>query len=191
MPSSRIYHASAAIGGAGDAASATAIIVAGGRAHHADDSDGRARPSGGALLFDPYAHDGRWRAVAESMSAVRYSLSATSLSDGCAYAIGGMTELGFNPPLSCNVERYDPRTDHWQLLAPLPHGVGEHVCVATDGQTLMVLGGRNSLSDRALSIATFCLSYDSRAATGWQWERRVLPPPYRRWIQNHAAAVVL
>jgi N-acetylneuraminic acid mutarotase len=80
--------------------------------------------------------DNRWR-VATGMPTGRHHTAAAAL-DGELYVVGG--RRGNNLALDA-VERYDPSTDSWERLAPLPMGVGGLGLVAAGGRLLAISGG--------------------------------------------------
>ena len=88
---------------------------------------------------------------------------------GWIYVAGGFTE---GPGVSANVEAYDPTTDRWQFVAPLPIAV-HHAALAAAGGKLYLLGGDVGLESVA-SDAVF--EYDPAVNT---WTRRASMPTAR------------
>jgi N-acetylneuraminic acid mutarotase len=94
-------------------------------------------PVRSVLEYDPA--DDRWRERAE-MPTARGAL-AVGVIDGRIHAVGGIGEVG---PFGKNTgahEAYDPATDQWVSLAPLPTP-RDHLVVAVVGRHLYALGGR-------------------------------------------------
>ena len=87
-------------------------------------------------LFVYGYRDDRWR-VAAGMPTGRHHTAATAL-DGKLYVAGG--RKGKNLALDV-FERYDPRTDSWETLPPLPLGVGGLGLVAAGGRVIAISGG--------------------------------------------------
>ncbi|KAF3703263.1 Kelch repeat and BTB domain-containing protein 11 [Channa argus] len=120
------------------------LFVAGGvRAH----GDGRSKASDRVFCYNPLT--GVWSQV-RPLTQPRCQLRLVSM-DGYLYAIGG--ECLFT------VERYEPRTDRWSQVAPLPKGSFAVAHEATScGGELFVSGG---------SLFYRLLRYDSRRD---EWE---------------------
>lgn len=70
------------------------------------------------LALDGLLSRGTWSPVA-SMPTARFGLAATTGRYGMIYAIGGSTGLGVNTSVG-TVEAYDPNTDSWSAVAPMP-----------------------------------------------------------------------
>jgi len=87
-------------------------------------------------IFDPHAGPtGTWT-LGRDMPWAGGS-SATAVIGGKIYACGGIVGSG----TVANLASYDPATDFWRPLPPMPTGVN-HAASATDGQKLYVFGGR-------------------------------------------------
>ncbi|MGI8425111.1 MAG: Kelch repeat-containing protein, partial [Actinomycetota bacterium] len=71
----------------------------------------------------PVFRPGTWTKVAP-MRQARYGAAAATAPDGRLYVIGGYTEVSFSN-WTPSVEAYDPRTNTWQEVAPLPPGKSE------------------------------------------------------------------
>ena len=100
-------------------------------------------PSAEVNVFDPAASANPWSAAA-SLSVARAGLAAAAL-DGLVYAVGG--RRGLNPGQGIildTVEAYDPSTDEWSQLAPLPRPVSDHAMVAFDGKLYVIAGARSA-----------------------------------------------
>ena len=87
-------------------------------------------------LFVYSFREDRWHR-ATGMPTGRHHTAATAL-DGKLYVAGG--RRGKNLALD-TFERYDPRTDSWERLAPLPLGVGGLGLVAAGGRVIAISGG--------------------------------------------------
>lgn len=74
---------------------------------------------------------------------------------GHIYALLGMYE-----PF-CNIERYDPRADHWTQLRPLLIGSFNYGMVSTPSGNLLLFGGRR-WSDGQEVIVKSVLEYDTK-----------------------------
>jgi len=72
---------------------------------------------------------GSWSPLA-SMSTARFGLAAATGSNGIVYAIGGSTGLAVTTVVS-TVEAYDPTTDRWSAVAPMP-SARRYLMAATD-----------------------------------------------------------
>jgi N-acetylneuraminic acid mutarotase len=85
--------------------------------------------------------DGTWEARAP-LAQAREHLAVVAVEESI-YAVGGRAHGKDSDQLGSAVERYDPATDTWDLLAPLPHprsGLsGARVC-----ETVIVIGGETS-----------------------------------------------
>ena len=74
-----------------------------------------------------------------SMPTSRGGIAAAVL-DGWLYVFGGEGNVARSSEVFVNVEAYDPTTDSWQVLAPMPtprHGTG----AAAVGKIIYVPGG--------------------------------------------------
>src|SRR5260370_27202584 len=63
--------------------------------------------------------------------------SASSVINGAIYVAGGI----IGSVTTDQVAKYDPATDTWTVLAPMPQG-RNHTAAATDGTLFYVFGGR-------------------------------------------------
>ncbi|XP_067013052.1 kelch-like protein 26 [Anabrus simplex] len=94
----------------------------------------------------------------------RFSLNVVS---GCLYAIGGASEEDLSEEETSPCERYDPQTDCWETLRPLPGFRTQHAGATwprQDGHWLFVSGGL----DRDLVLSSV-LRYDAETDA---WEQR-------------------
>lgn len=108
-------------------------------------------------------------------------LSATTV-NGKIYCIGGDNSYE-NPSFLDNVDMYDPQTDGWVQLPPIPYGGrGEHAAVELDGE-IYLIGGLHSIGGGHEVVAHVDVY---NPATG-QW-RQVEPMLTPRWLLS---AVVL
>jgi N-acetylneuraminic acid mutarotase len=89
-----------------------------------------------------------WSTVA-SMPTARCCLAAATGTDGRIYAIGGWNQPGGDNTLS-TVEAYDPSTNTWSTLAPMPTARGDLAAATGPDDRIYAIGGRdggrNSLS---------------------------------------------
>jgi len=86
--------------------------------------------------------------------------------DGRIYVVGA-----YNGATEAN-EAYDPITDSWQRLAPLPHGLN-HVCAVAIGAMLYVIGGFDPTTGNRPVDSTY--AFDAAANT-WS-SRPPMPTP--------------
>lgn len=92
------------------------------------------------LLFGTVTtHGTGWIPLAPAMTA-RQEVAVAAL-NGKLYLIGGISG---NAILS-SVEQYDPATNQWTLVAPLPRP-RHHAAAASDGAAIYVVGGYESLT---------------------------------------------
>lgn len=107
------------------------------------------QPLNTVLKYDPLSNGG-WTPVA-SMVNPRSNLAFVTGTDGFIYAIGGNQG---NVTVKF-VERYNPKTDNWTTMAPLPDvREGVTASVAPDGR-IYVFGGVNLNGDFSKSILAF------------------------------------
>lgn len=133
------------------------ILVVGGRGER-----------GGATAvverFDP--RTGLWHDAGRLRSARRHH-TASLMPDGAVIVVGGDGSgsllLGTILDGIATVERYDPPTNRWSALAPLPQGVTFHSAVVLGDGRLLIAGGvdRNGSAGRPLSTAwVYDLTHD-------------------------------
>lgn len=81
--------------------------------------------------------------------------------DGRIYVVGGTEQVAHEPPMwaSTLAMSYDPVTDSWRRLAPLPLGLS-HVGVAALGHTLYAVGGFTGIIH--LDAQSSLFEYDPR-----------------------------
>jgi N-acetylneuraminic acid mutarotase len=115
--------------------------------------DGRLYAVGGARVelggpvtaavesYDPATNT--WQKHAD-LATPREHLAVVAL-DGRLYAVGGRANHDEGDALASANEVYDPATDHWQALAPLPVPRGGLAGVAVTGH-VVVLGGERGQS---------------------------------------------
>lgn len=100
----------------------------------------------------------RWSRVADA-SVARQEIYPAVL-DGRIVVAGGI--LSQAPGFTDLVEAYDPKTDRWSTLAPLPEG-RHHIALATAGGKLYGIGGfSGAIPDWRAHASVFV--YDPRAA---------------------------
>jgi len=112
------------------------VIVAGGVQY-----DGGRRKLRSAEIYDPSSD--AWSDLPE-MSSARAFCSGACMQDGRFAVLGGRDDSG-RTLSSC--EAYDPLSGEWQAMAPMNQKRSDHaVCIIgpPGGQSLVVLGGRNS-----------------------------------------------
>jgi N-acetylneuraminic acid mutarotase len=76
------------------------------------------------------------------MATARAQFGAAAGADGRIYAFGGINDT-FNGSLD-SLERYDPATDSWSTLAPLPIGRANHAAAAGADGRIYAIGGNDS-----------------------------------------------
>lgn len=103
------------------------------------------------LFWDPKGRVWEKRA---SMSIARFGHRLTT-ANGHIYALLGMYE-----PF-CDIERYDPQSDHWTRLRPLLIGSFNYGTVPMPSGNLLVFGGRR-WSDGQEVIVKSVLEYDTK-----------------------------
>lgn len=118
--------------------------------NHSGNQDDR-RESREVLFWDLKGRVWEKRA---SMSIARFS-HRLATANGHIYALLGMYE-----PF-CDIERYDPRSDHWTRLRPLLIGSFNYGMVSTPSGNLLVFGGRR-WSDGREVIVKSVLEYDTK-----------------------------
>ena len=115
----------------------------------------------------------RW--TAEEAGAVSGRPHGGRCGGGKIYVFGGQAEGGVNKPLNTAWE-YDPATDAWRPLAPMPTGRTAAAAVEAGGR-IYVIGGN---TDGGLTVGTNDV-FDP-AANRWE-SRTPMPTP-----RNHPAA---
>jgi N-acetylneuraminic acid mutarotase len=116
--------------------------------------------------------------------AERGLLSATTVNRKI-YCIGGANSYA-SPGHLDNVDRYDPDTDTWQSLPPIPYGNRAlHAAVELDGE-IYLIGGRNWVGPPP-GVSEVIAQVDVYNPATGQW-RQVEPLPSPRWLLS---AVVL
>jgi kelch-like protein 17 (actinfilin)/kelch-like protein 20 len=120
-----------------------------------------------------------WSPIAP-MSTRRYDFAAAVDTAGRIYAIAGCAVDGCpTGSFEQSVERYDPATDAWQAVAPLPHQRWDFAAATGGDGRIYVIGGFNK---RAQVVSTV-FAYNPASNT---WAR-VAPLPHAR--RDLAAAV--
>lgn len=72
--------------------------------------------------------------------------------DGKIYLIGGFRNATRGLEVATTVEAYDPKTDKWSFVAPLPEPLHHTTAVSLDGK-VYVIGGYNTLSFNPVASA--------------------------------------
>ncbi len=113
--------------------------------------------------YDPLLD--KWSTCA-LMPTCRHALAATLGPDGRIYAVGGASSVP-NPGYRDAFERYDPRTNRWEKLAPVPHVIECTELAATSGRhgRIYMYGGR---PDQKAAGSSTLYEYDLHAN---QWAR--------------------
>lgn len=106
----------------------------------------------------------------------RHHLAAAAL-DGKLYAVGGRRPGEYSQSA---FERFDPRTQEWERLPPLPQGAGGSTAVAVAGEIVVVGGGDDA--ERWVTPATWAYSL---ATNSWRRLADLQVPRH-----GHAAAVL-
>jgi N-acetylneuraminic acid mutarotase len=83
--------------------------------------------------------DDSWNPIAP-MPTARFALATATGPDGRIYALGGDTNISA-PTVVPTVEAYDPETDSWSSVAPMPTARRFLAAVALDGQIYALGGG--------------------------------------------------
>ncbi len=124
-------------------------------------SDGRVLVAGGyddntsahsfatAEIYD--ANLGTWSATG-SMNVPRGGAAATLLPDGRVLVTGGVSE-GIDGPIHASAEVFDPLVGTWTYTFPMALARFRHAAVLMPDGTVMVVGGKDTATDDALSSA--------------------------------------
>ncbi len=118
----------------------------------------------------------RWTAKAP-MPTARGALAA-GVVDGKIHLVGGAHRKFFNLVNTPAHEVYDPKTDSWQTLAPMPTA-RDHLAVSVTGGKLHAIGGRVDVNYNNNLDAHE--SYDSKAG---KWNRHAPLPTARSGITS-------
>lgn len=157
MPRPLYGHASAVLD--------NAVYVAGGLAgnrtplhggNHSVNPYGQSEASKEVHCWSPGGRAWRRRAPM-NIARFHHRLAAAN---GHMYALLGMYE-----PF-CNIERYDPRADHWTQLRPLLTGSFDYGMASTPSGNLLLFGGRR-WSGGQEAIVDSVLEYDTKI-DGWR-----------------------
>lgn len=102
--------------------------------------------------YDP--HTNKWTSCA-SMANCRGGVGV-GVANGCLYALGGYdaTAKGSNACRYSSVERYDPKTDTWTMVAPMSLA-RDAIGVCLLGDQLVAVGGYDGQH-----TSTICEAYD-------------------------------
>lgn len=145
MPRPLHGHACAALGGG--------IYVSGGRSGGGGDERDDRGESGRDLVFWDLG-GGAWaKRASTAIGRFGHRLAAAG---GFVYAL-----LGMHEPF-CDIERYDPRSDHWTRLRPLLAGSFDYGVATTPSGNLLVFGGRRWSDGREVT-ARSVMEYDTKA----------------------------
>ncbi|XP_041375350.1 kelch-like protein 26 [Gigantopelta aegis] len=111
------------------------------------------------FCYDP-AEDS-WKSIAQmTLERCRFVLG---VADGYLYAVGGDPHASDIQMEGAPCERYDPRTDRWEEIEPLPGGRTQHAGTTLDNR-LYICGGFQE--DEGVLDDLWCFNADSN-----QWER--------------------
>ena len=124
--------------------------------------------------YDPSVHT--WAPIKAPQTISFLQLHATVTLQGCLYVIGGRGED--NKQVS-TVQRFNPDTNFWQVVAPLS-SPRMAVCAVADGQYLYAIGGVDDTLNRLHTVER----YDPRNNT---WEK--LPSTLARRASAGGAAM--
>jgi hypothetical protein len=117
------------------------------------------RNSGGSLdsaeLYDPVADS--WSSPAGSMAAKRYLCSATLLNDGRVLVAGG-EDYNNNTTPTDSAQIYDPATNSWSDVAPLPLARYRHTATLLNNGMVLMTGGRDD-TDSFNTFVGFSIEY--------------------------------
>jgi N-acetylneuraminic acid mutarotase len=94
--------------------------------------------SSSLVLVAPAVHAAAWESRAPMLEA-RQEVAVAEL-DGRMYVIGGFFAAEILFGIAATVEVYDPETEEWSFVAPLPVGL-HHTAAASVGGLLYVIGG--------------------------------------------------
>lgn len=157
MPEAR---AAAAVGVIGDR-----LLVAGGALNSVAHAD--------TFAFD--FQTGRWSRLPDMPS--RREHVGAAVADGKLYVLGGRTSESLAVPTA---ERYDPRTQRWERLQPLPVPTGGLEAITWNGKPIAIGGG----DDGGESVTGAVQEYDPKTDS---WTRL---PDLRTARHGHGAALV-
>lgn len=144
-------------------------IVLGGHGHG---SGGSFEYRADGAAFDPQTD--RWRPIADPPLSPRADLQAV-WADGELVVFGGR-QAGAGDEAALDAAAYDPSTDTWRAVTPLPSEPQASLAAVWDGTAVLVLG------DAGEGAPAF-VAYDP---AGDRW--RSLPDPPGAHRRNHAAA---
>jgi N-acetylneuraminic acid mutarotase len=154
-------------GAAGAAGLGGLLYVAGGFFSGSDE------PTATVVAYDPSRR--RWNSVA-SMHTARGELRLVA-AGGRLYALGGISNDSVGPTLS-TVERYNPSSDTWTVLAPMrqDRGVPGATAVQHGSSHLIVVVGGFTMTGGTLTRLRSTELYDLDTGR-WQFLRAQLPQP--------------
>lgn len=134
------------------------------------------RPSNVNYEYDPQTH--RWTTKTPMPTA--RGAHAAGVIDGKIHLVGGAHRKLFNLVNTSVHEVYDPKTDSWETLAPMPTA-RDHLAVSVIGEKLHAIGGRVDVNyNNNLDTHE---SYDDK--TG-KWSRHAPLPTARSGITSQA-----
>ena len=108
-------------------------------------------PPGGAAVASTYEYDiasNSWTQKAD-MPAPRGGMGVAVL-NGVIYAAGGLPQDTATPGALSDMASYDPATDTWQTLAPMPTA-RDHLIMEASNGILYAIGGRNYAHESAVT----------------------------------------
>ena len=138
--------------------------------------------SDGHRVYDP--NTGKWQAAAPALTA--RNSAAAAVIDELIYVVGGRANVfqEDGTQLQQNLgtlEVYNPKTDSWRTLAPMPEASGGIAASTLDGK-LYVFGGEQWAPEKKVFASTWI--YDSKTN---KWEKGVDMPTGRHGL---AAATI-
>jgi len=107
--------------------------------------------------------------MGRSMPREREDVLAAAL-DGKIYAVAGFEPGPGGPVISARAERYDPASDSWEELPPLPVA-RHHAMIAPAAGKIYVFGGHGDLKNATTFNETYALDLRRR-----KWERKADMP---------------
>jgi N-acetylneuraminic acid mutarotase len=109
-------------------------------------------PAGVAEVYDPPRNV--WRIIAP-IPAGRSPMAAAAGSDGRIYAIGGTLPCCFGPPTLNMVDVYDPGTDRWETVAPVPTARQDLAAVIGSDGRIYAIGGRSVAEENFNTVEAY------------------------------------
>lgn len=134
---------------------AFATVVLGNKVYVVGGRDATDTPLGTVEVYDPSADT--WTTSAP-LAVPRYWLGATAGADGRIYAIGGISDLGFDDA----VEAMRPG-EPWKNLAPLPAPRAWLACATAPDGRILAIGGATAAGSQPSAPLSTMLAYDAKS----------------------------